>query len=163
MITIGNGDSAHTMSVMDSSVRTVDQAALAGIGVVGTISIANAEGPYTPFDSVIGIVLLMLFVSFRRPSRGPYVVSAAIYAVLVSLILSPLTELVWQAKPEYDHDILVDSVLAAVWFVLFWLILGWHFWNVGRTRRARPAGAAEPAESPEPGVPGDPGAGDGIG
>ncbi|MFI7081792.1 hypothetical protein ACIBO1_31325 [Micromonospora sp. NPDC049903] len=105
---------------------TVDQAAVAGVGVAGVISVSAADGPYTVFDSVMGVVLLILFLSFyergtpgvRSSDRFP-AAAAAVLAVIFCLVLSPLVEAFWLIGGYDRRDFAVDSTLAAVWIVLF--------------------------------------------
>lgn len=122
---------------MDDKAYSVDQAALAGVGVAGAISISSAEGVYTPLDSTLGVVLLILFVGFRRPQKAQkrsgirfLAAQAAVLAILGCMILGPVVEIVsfeanFPALPEPmdEGGFPVDSLLACVWAVLFLSIL----------------------------------------
>lgn len=148
---------------MNGEGNSVDQAALAGIGVAGTISISSADGPYTPFDAIMGLVLMMIYLAFRQssqrkpPSSASWrTVSAAVIAVLLCLTFSPAVEALTSrfgsvapvgkylctAGSSNEHECLVDSNLAQLW-VLFFLGVATLTWVI------RYFGAA-PGESVSP-------------
>jgi hypothetical protein len=108
----------------------VDQAALAGVGVAGVIAISSADGPYEPFDSVTGIVLAVLLISFYRPqppasNRQAWaraVPAAAVGSLVLCLIVSPLIEGIFailSLKPGEARALGVSCALSVLWVVLF--------------------------------------------
>src|SRR4051794_34364081 len=106
---------------------STDQAALAGIGVAGVISISAADGPYTPFDAVLDLVLLLVFIYFyeqreRTGERTARFLSApaAVLALVMCLILSPAVLLGWIAlDDEHWPELAVDATLPVLWFLFF--------------------------------------------
>jgi len=106
---------------------SIDQAALAGIGVAGVISISAADGPYTPFDAVLGVVLLVVFIYFyeQRERAGGQAVRflsapAAVLALILCLIVSPAVQLGWIAlDDEHWREFAVDLTLAVLWLLFF--------------------------------------------
>lgn len=90
--------------------------------VAAILSITQADGPYTSFDSVIGVVLLLLLwgapsLGLRDASMRVHVAVAAVVSLCVTLTLAwPLSAFKWGG----------DNLLAACWLVgslVCWLII----------------------------------------
>jgi hypothetical protein len=107
---------------------SVDQAALAGVGVAGVISISSADGPYTPFDGIMGVVLLIVLLYFYDGTGPNYSQSirffsapAAVLALVLCLIVSPIVQACWYYASETWREFAVDSTLTVLWIILFGL------------------------------------------
>jgi hypothetical protein len=151
---------------MDGRARSVDQAALAGVGVAGGISISSAEGLYTPFDSILGIVLILLYGAFRLPGKVQrrndarfLAAQSGVLALLGCMILGPAVE-VWALRAEFllplkplnEDGFPVDTLLAGLWLILF--SVAWAssrlFTKPGDVPAAPTADTAEPDDTAEP-------------
>ena len=103
--------------------------ALAAVAVGGVIAIAAAEGPYEPFESVLGIALAVIFAVLYRPPAPPgateawvrSAAAAAAGALILCLILSfPVDQIVrGLAADPATADLAVSWVLSGLWFVAF--------------------------------------------
>ncbi|GAA1737180.1 hypothetical protein GCM10009681_04740 [Luedemannella helvata] len=103
--------------------------ALAAVAVGGVIAIAAAEGPYEPFESVMGIALAVIFAVLYRPptparAAEAWVRSAAAAAagaLVLCLILSfPVDQIVRGLASAPDAaDLPISWVLSALWLVGF--------------------------------------------
>ncbi len=110
---------------------SVDRAALAGVAVAGVISVASAEGGYEPLDSVVGLVLLVLFVRFSlpgdlEPAREWWrpTAPAAVFALLCCLVTSPFIELLWVRADDDWRSLGISSTLCGLWGLFLWRASG---------------------------------------
>jgi hypothetical protein len=124
----------------------VDDLALAGAAVAAVVAIAAADGPYEPFESVLGLVLAILLAVLYRPSPSDSAqlawvrsaAAAAVGALVLCLILAfPIDQVVRNVSASVNPvDVGVSWALSGVWLVAFLNLL-----VILRFTALRPAGA----------------------
>lgn len=130
----------------------VDQAALAGAAVAGVIAISASEGRYEPFESIVGIVLAILLLSYRRVSEGersddgwPGALSwAAVGSLVLCLIAS------------FPVDQAVDAIMAGggnLSLATSWALSGlWLIWFTVGLAILHPSSRAVQGDTERPGT-----------
>ncbi|GIH02919.1 hypothetical protein Rhe02_09860 [Rhizocola hellebori] len=102
---------------------------LGGAAIAGVIAISASDGPYEPFETVIGIVLAVLVAAGFRPryAKSPReqffnsVPPAMVGGLLAALIVAfPFQQWIYPRKPNPDPAelIVLSWWLAAVWLVV---------------------------------------------
>ncbi|WP_344139316.1 hypothetical protein [Luedemannella flava] len=106
-----------------------DEVALAAAAVAGVVAIAVADGPYEPFESVMGVVLAILLAVLYRPPTPESgttawvkaAAAAAVGALVLCLVLSfPVDQAVRAVAADGGNtDLSVSWVLSALWLIGF--------------------------------------------
>jgi hypothetical protein len=113
-----------------SSVRTEARhdATLIGVALAGIISVLVTEDEWDLFDSMVGVVLLLVLLAygkFRREAVGSRLEAAAVGAVfafcailVIGVVIDQFARwLGWPPEP------LARGALDGFWFVAVWLVL----------------------------------------
>ena len=108
-----------------ASSKATDQAALLGAALAAAIGISVAEGSWEPIESIVGLVLFAVVLSFtdRRPQRSPtrrsMMQHGALLSVLglcLSLALAwPLQEVFGVEDAEDGSTVLPLGYLPGAW------------------------------------------------
>jgi hypothetical protein len=119
----------------------VDQAALLGVGLAATISISASDGDWEFIESIIGVVLLCLVLSFlgasgkTSPSVRPlrWVAVAGVQALCCCLILAYPIQKFFEQMPARIGDMWLPLVFGAY----LTAATAYGEWTGGASKRSR--------------------------
>jgi uncharacterized membrane protein len=131
----------------EASGRNTDQAALLGVALAATVSISAADGPWTPVESLVGVVLLCVIVAYYDVDREYSGVRVWMKLIALAAVIAICSCLV-VAWPAQEVGLDTGWVLPVWWFIAAGGVFGW-LWRRHRRRTSHPAGT----RSSHPGPP----------
>jgi hypothetical protein len=107
-----------------------DQAALIGGALAAVLAIAQADGRWDFFDSVLGLAILVVLLTFYRPTQQPKGRYSLFERIALSAVLAAIGCVIAGVVVEWRAPHHVSATLAMVWvglLIVLFVTTPWRY------------------------------------